>query len=231
MEFDIEKLERCINSLGEKFIKWPYNFFTEADAQAFLYYFVSRSGDRSLKVLYPTKDKRFKTVLLHREYPTIFKFKKKEMEISPEGMRGHYDLAILNPKFVESHSMATVIAKTFGKAAKEDRDHLIAAIEFKFIYRPTSKDLSKEIEKDAKKLNWSVTLEPPQSKNAYLLVFNRYGHEPELINDLKGWSKKCPQVKMLYIESIAAEKHKKVIFRGDWQWQAPLLLKNQQQPD
>ena len=67
-EFDIEKLERCINSLGEKFIKWPYNFFTESDAHSFLYYYIFRSAHRSLKVQYPTLDESVKTVLIPNRF-------------------------------------------------------------------------------------------------------------------------------------------------------------------
>jgi len=167
-----------------------------------------------------------KTVLIHREYPTVFRYKKKEMEISPEGGRGHYDLAILNPDFMANHSLETVIAKDFAKVATSERDHLLAAIEFKFIHRALGRDMRGEIKKDAIKLNWSITLEPPQSQNAYLLVFNRYKHEPTLIADIKNWSRNYPQVKMLYVESvIAKEKHKKVLFHGKWKNQAPFLLK------
>ena len=224
MDFDIEKLERCINSLGEKFIKWPYNFFTESDAHSFLYYYIFRSAHSSLKVQYPTQDKSLKTVLVHREYPTVFRYMKKNMVISPEGGRGHYNLAILNPEFMANHSIDTVIAKDFTKAATSKRDHLLATVEFKFIHRALGKDLRDEIMKDAKKLNWSITLEPPQSQNAYLLVFNRYRSEPTLITDIKNWSREYPRVKILYIESvIAKKKYKKVVFSEGWKYQAPFL--------
>ena len=223
-EFDIEKLERCINSLGEKFIKWPYNFFTESDAHSFLYYYIFRSADSSLKKLYPSLDEKFKTVLVHREYPTIFKYSKKDMAGPSQGGRGHYDLAILNPEFVASHSIEAVIAKDFSMAATTEGDHLLAAIEFKFIHRPLDKNMRNEIEKDAHKLNWSITLKPPQSRNAYLLVFNRYRHESALIDDLQKWSGDYPKVKMLYVESvIAKKKYKKVVFSKGWKYQAPFL--------
>lgn len=225
-EFDIEKLERCINSLGEKFIKWPYNFFTESDAHSFLYYYIFRSADSSLKRRYPTLDNSFKTILVHREYPTVFRYKKKEMEISPNGGRGHYDLAILNPQFVEKHSIDTVIAKDFGKTAISEGEHLLAAVEFKFIHRALDQGTRSEIKKDAKKLKWAATLEPPQSQNAYLLVFNRYRHEPTLIDDIAYWSEnKYPEVKMLYIESVIDKKHKKTFFSDNWTYQAPFLMK------
>lgn len=225
MAFDIEKIERCINSMGEKFIKWPYNFFTESDAHSFLYYYIFRSAHSSLKKLYPTFDEPIETVLIHREYPTIYKFLRKDMVISQKGRRGHYDLAILNPEFVANHSIDTVIAKDISKAATKENNHLLAAIEFKFICRALGKDMRSEIEKDAIKLNWSLTHEPPQSKHGYLLVFNRHREEPALIGDLEKWSDDYPQVKMLYIESVISRKHKRVLFCGNWKWRAPFLTK------
>lgn len=226
-ELDLEKLERCMNSLGEKFIKWPYNFFTESDAHSFLYYYMFRSAHRSLKIQYSTIDKSVKTVLVHREYPTSFRYKKKEMIVSQDGGRGHYDLAILEPRFVREHSIDTVIGKDFKKTAKSEKHHLLAALEFKFIHSPLNKNLRDEIKRDVIKLHWAVTLEPPQSQGAYLLVFNRCRHEQNLITDFYDWSESShPLVKMLYVESVIADKkYKKVMFRGDWTWRAPFLLK------
>lgn len=232
IEYDIERTERGINSLGEKFIKWPYNFFTESDAHSFLYYYFLRSAHSSLKDLYPSCDDAYKSILVHREYPTIFRFKRDEMELSSEGDRGHYDLAVLNPRFIEDHSIKTVIAKDHREVAKGTGDHLLAAVEFKFICRTPGKRMRDEIAKDAKKLYWSINLEPPQSKNAYLLVFNRHRHSSALVDDLVELSSLYPEVKMLYIESTIdheenkkVEKYKKVVFHGAWKRQAPFLLK------
>ncbi|MDK2801666.1 MAG: hypothetical protein PWQ70_3285 [Clostridiales bacterium] len=86
MDLHLE-IERCINSLGEKFLKWPFNFFTESDAHSFLYYYIFRSGSKPLKIPYPSKDGR-ETVLVHREYPTSFRFRKENMELCESGDRG-----------------------------------------------------------------------------------------------------------------------------------------------
>jgi hypothetical protein len=82
------EIEKCIKSLAEKFLKWPYNFFTESDAHSFLYYYIFRSGYKLLKLFYPTKDSSIKTVLIHREYPTSFRYRKNNMELDEKGEGG-----------------------------------------------------------------------------------------------------------------------------------------------
>lgn len=193
-------IEKCINSLGEKFLKWPYNFFTESDAHSYLYYYIFRFGAKPLKILYKTKDKGVKTVLVHREYPTSFRFLKKTMELSETGGRGHYDLVILNPNFVGKNSKDEVIAKNFKKCKADEKDHLISAIEFKFIVNPLSANLRDEIKKDFIKL--SMALNFKQTRSAYLIVFNRCRSEDAFKEEMKELSKKDKRVKVIYIESM-----------------------------
>jgi len=54
-DLDVSELEACINSLGEKFLKYPYNFFTESDAHSFLFYYLFRYGTRDYKTVVPLK--------------------------------------------------------------------------------------------------------------------------------------------------------------------------------
>lgn len=222
--FDVEYLERCISSLGEKFIKSPYDFFTESDAHAFLYHTILNSGDSPLTALCPTCNSANETVLVHREYPTIFKYKKKDMrKPEKEGTRGHYDLVILNPKFVEEHTIDEVIAKDLKSTVLEGEDvvakyrhHLVAAIEFKFITRALDKGMKQQIEEDIVKLKWALGY--CHCQNAYLLVLNRYGCEDQYIEELgKRW-KDDEEVKILYIEStICKEKNKPPVeYFGSW---------------
>ncbi|MDK2801665.1 MAG: hypothetical protein PWQ70_3284 [Clostridiales bacterium] len=49
------------------------------------------------------------------------------------GIGGHYDLVILNPDFLVNNSIDEVIAKDFKKCKVDVKDHLLAAIEFKFM--------------------------------------------------------------------------------------------------
>ena len=209
------KIEKCINSLGEKFLKWPYNFFTESDAHSFLYYYIFRSGYKLLKQRYPTKDSSIKTVLIHREYPTSFRYRKSNMKLDEKGGRGHYDLVVLNPDFVASHSIGEVIAKDFKKCCKDENDHLLAAIEFKLIVNPLSKALESEIEKDFQKLTWSIINR--QARSAYMIIFNRVRPEKAFADSLRKIALQNPHVKGLYLESVVGEKrHYDPTYLNEW---------------
>ncbi|EKD26283.1 MAG: hypothetical protein ACD_79C01283G0004 [uncultured bacterium] len=211
-------IEKCINSLGEKFLKWPYNFFTESDAHSFLYYYIFRSGPKELKLFYSTINDDEKTVLIHREYPTNFRYHKENMSLDEEtGGRGHYDLVILNPDFIKDHNIKEVIAQDYKKTCQKNiKEHLLAAIEFKLITKPLSAGLKNEIEKDFKKLAWAVK-DKEQAKNAYLIIFNRTRKEEVFLNDLRKYSAENPEVKAIYIESIKNEKRTyKILYMGSW---------------
>lgn len=207
-------IEKCINSLGEKFLKYPFNFFTESDAHSFLYYYIFRSGARSLKIPYSSRDGT-KTVLIHREYPTSFRFFRQNMELSESGVRGHYDLGILNPEFIANHLMDEIIAKDFKKCKVSEKHHLLAAIEFKLIVNPLNANLRTEIRKDFKKL--SLGLDQDQTKNAYLILFNRCRHENTFIDELRKLSKSDDRIQVLYIESIKKpHRHYEVLYFNEW---------------
>jgi hypothetical protein len=213
MDLHLE-IERCINSLGEKFLKRPFNFFTESDAHSFLYYYIFRSGSKALKVTYPSKDGE-ETVLVHREYPTSFRFRKENMDLFESGGRGHYDLVILNPDFLANHSIDEVIAKDFKKCKVEVQDHLLTAIEFKFIVSPLSKNMRSEIIKDFRKL--VMALEAGQTQTAYLIVFNRSSHEEDFIREFEELSDLDSRVKGIYIESIKGNtRYYKVVYINQW---------------
>ena len=214
--FNIEiAIEGCINSLAEKFLKWPYNFFTESDAHSYLYYYIFRSGPKALKLLYPTNEKGIKTVLIHREYPTSFRYRKNSMQLDEAGGRGHYDLVVLNPAFLKKHSLEQVIAKNYKKCRKEEKNQLLAAIEFKLIVSPLSKSVRQEIKKDFTKLSWALDL--GQAVNSYMIVFNRVRPEDGFINQFKSFSEESPEVKGIYVESSKmGGRHYRVIYTDNW---------------
>lgn len=215
------EIEKCIKSLGEKFLKWPYNFFTESDAHSFLYYYIFRSGYKQLKQFYPTNDSSFKTVLIHREYPTSFRYRKINMERDEKGGRGHYDLVVLNPDFINKHSIEEVIAKDFKKCCKDEPDHLLAAIEFKLIVNPLSSRLESEIRKDFQKL--TLAIETRQTRNAYMIIFNRARPEKTFINSLKEIDEQNPSVKGLYLESVVDPKrHYEIKYLKEKEWKHKL---------
>jgi len=212
-------IEKCINSLGEKFLKWPHNFFTESDAHSFLYYYIFRSGPKELKLFYPTQNNGEKTVLIHREYPTNFRYHKKDMCLDETtGGRGHYDLVILDPDFIANHNINEVIAQDYKNTCQKDtKNHLIAAIEFKLITKPLSNTLKDEIRKDFEKLSWAVK-EKAQARNAYLIIFNRARKEEAFGQEMKKIANDNLDVKCIYIESIRGKnKSHKVLYLNSWE--------------
>ena len=211
------ELDRCITSLGIKFLKWPNNFFTESDAHSFLYYYIFRSSIPELKRFYHTADNKSKTVLVHREYPTSYRYIKENMELSDRGGRGHYDLVILNPEFITTHSIEEVMAKTYKKVSKNDKEHLLTVIEFKLVVNALSKRMKEEIEKDVKKLNYALDL--VQSKTAYMIVFNRYRKEELYQQEIATLGKAYSKIKFIYIESVPENKrHYYWLYINNWRY-------------
>jgi len=199
-----QTVDRCIRILSEKFRKWPYNFFTESDAHSYLYYSFFRYGSRHLKITYPSKNRR-QTVLVHREYPTFFRYRQKDLSKryrldESEGTCGHYDMIVLNPQFIKDHNIETVIFKDNKLRQIEYGDHhLLAAIEFKLLHKPLTRNLLDEIKKDFIKLDWS--LKTRQARAAYMLIFNRYGKEQGLWGILQDMCGKYQNIKLVYQES------------------------------
>ena len=205
-----ENINHCIRILSEKFRKWPYNFFTESDAHSYLYLSFFRYGSPALKKLYYSNDQR-KTVLIHREYPTFFRYAQKDLSRryslgESEGTCGHYDMVVLNPAFVENHKMQQVISKdnTIRKNIRFADNHLLAAIEFKLLHKPLGQHLKDEIKKDFIKLGWA--LETGQAKEAYMLIFNRYGKEEDYQRVLEDHRKERPNIKLIYQESYYSNR-------------------------
>jgi len=211
-------IDRCIRILSEKFRKWPYNFFTESDAHSYLYYSFFRYGTASLKGMYPTKTPRIKPVLIHREYPTFFRYEQKNLiryNLHEKiGTVGHYDMVVLNPEFVESHQIEQVISKDnkVRQTVEFEEGHLLAAIEFKLLHKPLNKNLKDEIKKDFIKLSWG--LETQQAKEAYMLIFNRYGCEQEYIAELDELLLQYPNIKLIYQESYYEGRNHKTFIKS-----------------
>ena len=199
-----DNIEKCIRILSEKFRKWPYNFFTESDSHSYLYLSFFRYGMPALKKLYHSKDSR-KTVLIHREYPTFFRYSQKELRLcrldEREGTCGHYDMVVLNPSFVENHGIQQVISKDnkIRQTIKFDDNHLLAAIEFKLLHKRLTGHMRDEIKKDFIKLNWA--LETKQARKAYMLIFNRWGEEKDFWEVLNNLKVKYNEIKLIYQES------------------------------
>ena len=86
----------CLERLGRKFIRYPHLFYTESDMHCYLYYLLY--AGRTFKGLIETSDRK-KTILLHKELPTVGGYTKDSQGLlvpSDEGARGHFDIAIIN---------------------------------------------------------------------------------------------------------------------------------------
>lgn len=150
-----------VKRVGIAFREYPDYFFTEHDIHSVLYDIAKEElqlyGVPSLK----TGDKH-EVFLVHHEYPTPFrcdmegyKFEKKDEK---PYRRGHYDLSILNPAFVNKNELDVVCAKDFQvfKTAMEkmDTEPLIWVCEVLFFPRVKTipNDAIQRIKQDALKV-------------------------------------------------------------------------------
>jgi len=157
---------KAINKTINKFRKHPDYFFTESDIHSYFYYALYLSDHKELNLNAHEKD----IYCVHREYPTNFRYKKKELLddaiskphdlIKKLGSRGHYDMAILDPEFIKNaNSMQDIINKSVKLLEIRTKDNkyfvnskeLLFAIEFKYIIN-NSKNFIYEIKMDNKKL-------------------------------------------------------------------------------
>jgi hypothetical protein len=93
--------EKAIKSLVQRFRNHPYTFYTENDMHCYLYHRLYSGG--IVNGLYPTAEGH-DTILLHKEYPTVARFLRKDdgrIEESVEGRRrGAFDISIWDPRFI-----------------------------------------------------------------------------------------------------------------------------------
>jgi len=90
------RVASCLERLGRKFIRHPHLFYHESDMHCYLYYLLY--AGRTFKGLIQTIDGK-KTILLHKELPTIGRYIRDSQGIlvpSEKGARGHFDIAIIN---------------------------------------------------------------------------------------------------------------------------------------
>ena len=123
-------LENAIHKLVNEFLQAPYVFFTEADAVVRFHQILDADPIIGRRV--QTSD-GFETSLVHREYPTFFRFCGKEptARLGPPASRGHYDMVILNPAFVAAHRVATVTNRDIKTTRDESIAPFQAVVEFK----------------------------------------------------------------------------------------------------
>ena len=188
------QLETALHRLVMSFWDEPYRFFTEADAVAALQSWVTRRPE--LAQPQRTAD-GFETSLLHREYPTFFRFRKSDpsQRRSRPARRGHYDLILLDPAYVRRYKAETVTNRNIGDRGDLSKPPLLAAVEFKLFARGWSPGRVRGVEQDLGKLR--LALESPADVSAaYLCVFQR-----DVSTTLRRWKRHWPTVEKVLAES------------------------------
>ncbi len=97
----VPQFEQAIKSLVRRFRNHPYAFYTETDMHCYLYHRLYAGG--LINGLYTTVDEH-DTILLHKEYPTVARYCRREdgtLEESEQGRRrGAFDISIWDPFYI-----------------------------------------------------------------------------------------------------------------------------------
>ncbi len=97
----VAQFEAAIKSLVRRFRTHPYAFYTETDMHCYLYHRLYSGG--LVNGLYRTVDGH-DTVLLHKEYPTIARYQRRDdgtLEENAQGRRrGAFDISVWDPRYI-----------------------------------------------------------------------------------------------------------------------------------
>src|SRR5919109_2004603 len=122
------QIEVAIRQLSREFLDDPYRYFTEADAVSRCRQLLELNDE--LGKDYKTKDGH-KIMLIHQEYPTSYRYEGKAPLVpTSKGRRGHYDLVILNPDFIEANNAESITNRLLKHAAPDQKGSIVAVIEF-----------------------------------------------------------------------------------------------------
>ena len=179
-----------VKRLGEMFHTYPDYFFTEHDIHSLLCD-ISNEELRLYGVEPTETSDGYEVNLVHHEYPTPFRCDMEgyrfEIKESKPYKRGHYDLVILNPKFVRNNELDVVCGKDYQKfktaMEKVNTTPLIWACEV--IFFPRVKTIPNNaiqlIEQDALKikgtLGYALGRNVHFCKMGSVLVFTSHTHE------------------------------------------------------
>jgi hypothetical protein len=97
----VAQFEAAIKSLVRRFRTHPYAFYTETDMHCYLYHRLYSGG--LVNGLYRTLDGH-DTVLLHKEYPTVARYQRRDdgrLEENAQGRRrGAFDISVWDPRYI-----------------------------------------------------------------------------------------------------------------------------------
>ncbi len=160
------QIETALLQLSQEFLDDPYRYFTEADAVSRCRQLLELNDE--LGKDYRTKDGH-RIRLIHQEYPTIFRYAGDQPLIeTPEGRRGHYDLVVLNPDFIEANSAESITNRLLKNSVPDQERSFVAVFEFKLSYRGWNSGAYKNVTKDLQKLAAS------KAKLTYAVMLMRY---------------------------------------------------------
>ena len=208
-------------AIVDEFISEPYKYFTEADVVTDCHY--------RLINIYTQKTQsidNIKVDLVHREYPTFFRFDDKNptrrLDKETGAKRGHYDVAILNPLFVQSHEINTIVNREIRTEEIRNKGitPLQAVIEFKLFDRSISKGRFKGIICEIDKLLLSE-----ESEEYYFVYLQRYKrtntrawdrYYGDIEKKLRNSENKISSV--IAVNWLAMGKEPKIMKFGDWKY-------------
>jgi len=168
-----------VKRVSEIFHAYPDHFFSESDIHSLL----CDIANEELKLygVEPTDTiDGYNVGFVHHEYPTPFRCDMKEYGCITKDekpyKRGHYDLVILNPNFVESNKLDVVCGKDYQKFRPAIQglrmEPLIWACEIIFFPRVKNIpiDASKIIEQDALKVQQTLQYSVGAEKTSFCML-------------------------------------------------------------
>lgn len=218
------QLETALHRLVESFWEEPYRYFTESDAVTALWHWVARRP--GLAQAHRTAD-GFETGLLHREYPTFFRLKDSNptQRLGSPASRGHYDLALINPAYIQQHDAETVHNRDITRQGDRSSSPLVAAVEFKLFTQTWKPNKDTEVGQDLGKLK--LALEPPADAiAAYMCVFCRdVETKPEDLEEyrqaVEELPAKYPNISFVLAVSWPKQRESFVHYSGLWITEQP----------
>jgi hypothetical protein len=103
----VRSFENAIRSLVQRFRDHPYAFYTESDMHCYLYHRLYSGG--LFNSIFKTSDGH-DTILLHKEYPTVARYKRTNgiiKESAQGNRRGAFDISIWDPQFIRERKHRT----------------------------------------------------------------------------------------------------------------------------
>ena len=188
-------LERVIHQVVREFLGEPYRFFTEVEAVSRFHQLLAADAQLNYKV--ESRD-GFPLSLIHQEYPTFFRMDdpvpvdvRRGGQLSahtpvPTGTRrGRYDIVVLNPDFIRSHTAETVKSRDMARERVQRIHPFQAVVEFKLDERGSSSGMTRDAIAEMGKL----ILSRDESELRYFVGLLRYTAPTE-----NRWNKYWPEV-------------------------------------